>query len=119
MVQGCGNLKNKGQALVEFVVILPIFLMILMCIIDFSNIIYKKYNLESHLDNIVRLYNNNQIEEIDYYVSKNNFVINYTTNEDITTITIKEYVKVNTPVLSNVLNSPYLISISREIYAKE
>ena len=40
-------MKNKkGQALVEFVVIMPIFIMLLISIIDLGNIIYKKYHLE-------------------------------------------------------------------------
>ena len=37
-------LNNKGQALIEFVLILPIFLMILFVIIDFGMIFNAKSN---------------------------------------------------------------------------
>ena len=58
-------MKNKkGQALVEFVVIMPIFIMLLISIIDLGNIIYKKYHLENDLDYIVDLYRLNKISEI-------------------------------------------------------
>ena len=45
--------NSKGQALVEFVIILPIILMILFIIIDFSNIFYQKNHLESTLNDVV------------------------------------------------------------------
>ena len=35
--------KNKGQALVEFIIIIPVLLLLLMGMIDFGNIIHKKY----------------------------------------------------------------------------
>ena len=37
--------NNKGQALVEFIIILPIFLLLIISVIDFGNIISKKYFL--------------------------------------------------------------------------
>jgi len=44
----CDIMKNnKGQALVEFIIILPIFLLLIISIIDFGNIISKKYSLEN------------------------------------------------------------------------
>ena len=112
-------MKNRGQALIEFIIILPILIMILMCIIDFGNIIYKKYNLENHLDYVVRLYQDDKKHLIDSYADKNNFIVTQEDNNDTTTITIKEKIKINTPVLSNILKSPYTISISRDIYEKE
>ena len=35
--------NNKGQALVEFIIVLPILLLIIISIVDFGNIISKKY----------------------------------------------------------------------------
>ena len=37
-------MNRKGQALVEFVLILPIFIMILFSIVDFGMIFNKKMN---------------------------------------------------------------------------
>ena len=45
--------KNKNaQALVEFVLILPIIIMIIFIIIDFSNILYQKNHLEGTLSDV-------------------------------------------------------------------
>ena len=35
--------SKKGQALVEFIIIAPIFIMMIMSVIDLGNVIYKKY----------------------------------------------------------------------------
>ena len=47
------KVKNKGQALVEFVIILPIIMIIIFVIIDFSNVFYQKNNLESIMNSVV------------------------------------------------------------------
>ena len=52
--------KNRGQALVEFIIIVPILLLILLGIVDFGNIIYRKLALESTLDTVVDLYESNK-----------------------------------------------------------
>ena len=49
-------MNNKGQALIEFVLILPVFLFILFAIIDFGMIFSTKSNLESDSTDIVSLY---------------------------------------------------------------
>ena len=36
-------MNKKGQALVEFILILPVLLLILMAMIDIGNIFLKKY----------------------------------------------------------------------------
>ena len=48
-------MNNKGQALVEFVLILPIFIIILFTIIDFGTIINTKNTLENDSIDIVEL----------------------------------------------------------------
>ena len=42
-------MNKKGQALVEFILILPVLLLILMAMIDIGNIFLKKYELENSL----------------------------------------------------------------------
>ena len=49
-------MKDKGQALIEFVLILPVILLILLYIIEFGRITLKKQQLESNMDLIVNLY---------------------------------------------------------------
>ena len=43
-------LNKKGQALIEFIIILPIFLILVMGIFDFGNIMYQRYKLENSFD---------------------------------------------------------------------
>ena len=44
--------NKKGQALVEFVIILPIFILLVFCLIDFGRIISIKNDLENKHKNI-------------------------------------------------------------------
>ena len=39
--------NKKGQALIEFVIILPVMLLLVFCLIDFGMVIYEKNNLEN------------------------------------------------------------------------
>ena len=50
--------NKKGQALIEFVIILPVVLMILFVIIDFSNIFYQKNHLENVVSDVASLKEN-------------------------------------------------------------
>ena len=45
--------NNKGQALVEFVIILPVMLLLIFSIIDFGIVIYEKNNLENVISDAV------------------------------------------------------------------
>ena len=60
-----GNMNNKGQALIEFVLILPVFIFILFAVVDFGIIFNSKSNLENDCSSIVELFKNGtSIEEI-------------------------------------------------------
>ena len=50
--------KKRGQALVEFVVILPIFIFFLFAMIDFGKMIFIKNQLESEMDEVIEEYKN-------------------------------------------------------------
>ena len=58
-------MNRKGQALVEFVLILPIFIMILFSIVDFGMIFNKKNELENISVDVVNMLNKDiPLEEI-------------------------------------------------------
>ena len=40
-------MNNKGQALVEFIIVAPILLLIFVALIDIGNIFLKKYDLNN------------------------------------------------------------------------
>ena len=108
--------NNKGQALVEFVVIMPIFIMLLISIIDLGNIIYKKYHLENDLDYIVDLYRLNKISEINTYSNNKGFNTRFETYNDTVTIILEKNIEIQTPGLNLVLSNPYKITVDRVIY---
>ena len=51
-------MNNKGQALVEFVLLLPVFLIILLVVVDFGNLLYSKNKLENDSNDMVRIIKN-------------------------------------------------------------
>lgn len=106
--------NNKGQALVEFTLILPIILIILLYIIEFGRITIEKYKLEGDLDLIITLYEENKQEQLNDYLMKNNININYTTNNDLITIQIKKNIKSNMPLITKILGDN--INTKRVIY---
>ena len=57
--------NNKGQALVEFILIFPIIVLILCIIIDFSNVFVSENKLENKLDDVIYLIRNNKENDID------------------------------------------------------
>lgn len=110
--------NKKGQALVEFILIAPIFLIMIMSMIDIGNVIYKKYDLENELDYIVDLYRNNKLDEINYYSNNNEFIVNITQANEMTTIELNKNINIYTPFLNVVMSNPYKITVDRVIYSE-
>lgn len=108
-------MNRKGQALVEFVLILPIFIMILFSIVDFGMIFNKKNELENISIDIINLLNNNnnKIEEIQKEYPKVD--IKLTSEEKYTVVEISTKVNIITPGLNRVLGNPYIVKVERKI----
>ena len=109
--------KNNGQALIEFILILPVILLILLYIIEFGRITLKKQQLESNLDLIITLYEEKKEQELNNYISNNNININYNKQNDLTTIVISQNIKSNMPLINKILGNN--ITTKRTIYEKE
>lgn len=108
--------NSKGQALVEFIFVLPVLLLIIMAIIDLGNIFTKKYSLENDLDNISNMYKEEKYDSINAYVKKNNLNILYEREEEFIKINISKSININTPILNNILGKNYKIETSKIIY---
>lgn len=107
-------MNRKGQALVEFVLILPIFILILFAIVDFGFIFSKKSELENKSMDIVLLINNGtDIDDIK--LKYTDLDISLTENDRYKEIKIKENINIITPGLNLVLGDPYEIVIERVI----
>lgn len=93
--------NSRGQALVEFVLILPVVLIILMYLIDASKIISYKTSIENDMNMVVNLYQNK--DALNKYIADNNLDVSYFTDNNLTTITIRKDTKYTLPTLNNIL----------------
>ena len=113
-------MKNKkGQALVEFVIILPIFVFMVLTVIDIGKIIFFRNELENEMSDVIDLYRNQKsYEEIlsDLELQKCDIVLHIlnTVNE-----TLSFYLSLNvdiiTPGLNLILSNPYPVEVKRVI----
>lgn len=109
-----GSVNNRGQALIEFVLILPVFLLILFAIIDFGIIFNTKSNLENDSIDIVNIFKNGvSIEEIDNMYEDSS--VSITNDLEYYKIKVTTSVNLITPGLNRVLGDPYLISVERVV----
>ncbi len=112
-------MNKKGQALVEFVIILPILLCILFAMIDFGMIIYNKNRLESKINDVVDMVKNNESDEqIEKFINEDtNRETNYKVIKDENiTVKLSSSIDIITPGLNIILDNPYEVSASRVIY---
>lgn len=107
-------MNNKGQALVEFVIIFPIIMMILFVIIDFANVFYQKSRLEGTINDIASYKKNGKTNE-DIKKSFDDVTITYNQKGDILSIEASYDVKLITPFSSMFFENPFTISTERSI----
>lgn len=111
--------NNKGQALVEFILVMPVFLLIIIAVIDFGNILSKKYSLENDLDTVYDMYQSQEYEKINSYVNNKDLKISYEEDNEFLIINLSKDVKVTSPMLNIVLGKTYKINTSKAIYKNE
>lgn len=111
--------ENRGQALVEFIIIIPVLVLVISALIDFGNIIYQKYQLEGELDLVTDMYQNNELDKMNTYVSDINASIKIEKDNQFITVILTKDVNINTIILNNVIGQKYPISVKKSIYAKE
>lgn len=107
-------MNRKGQALVEFVLILPIFLLILFAVVDFGIILSNKNELENISVDVVSMINNNDsLNDIREVFP--NINIDVSNDNKYTTIKIYKNIDVMTPGLNLVFGDPYELVVERII----
>lgn len=101
-------MKNeKGQALIEFVIIIPILIMILFIIIDFGSIMYEKNKLENTSTDIVTLYKEKGVlneDEIYGITNDKNLNCKIESNNGYTEIKLSKKLNIISPILKNIDN---------------
>lgn len=108
-------MNNKGQALVEFVLILPVFLIILLVVVDFGNLLYSKNKLENDSNDMLRIIKNeDDIDLEDVYPGVRVEILDY--KENYKRVIFSKYIDINTPLLDKILGDPCLVSTERVVY---
>ena len=107
-------MKKKGQALVEFVLVFPIFLLIVTTIIELGSINYQRYKLEDNLDTVCEMYRKGN--DLNNYLKANDLVADIKVNDDEVKIDVSKNVEIITPVLKAIYKNNYKIKTERIFY---
>lgn len=110
-------MNKKGQALIEFILILPVFIILLFLIIDFGLIFAAKIKLENASSEIIDVYYED-VPLMEIKEKYKEYVINESKDEDYLKLTIRSQVKLITPGINLILSNPYEITTERYIYDK-
>ena len=108
--------NEKGQALVEFIIILPVFLLLVFCVVDFGRIISLKNELENVTSDAITHYENGEkIENIQKIVSEDVKDIKLTIKDEDGYIILKVEKKLDpiTPGFNYLPPSIFEVSASR------
>lgn len=111
-------MNKKGQALVEFIIILPILIFILLAIIDYGTISYTKNKLENIIGDVSSMYKNNETdEEVNRFLNNNDKDLKIDISREDKYINVKLYKTYDyiTPGLNKIFKSDE-ISVERTIY---
>lgn len=95
------KINKKGQALIEFIIILPVFVMIMVSVFDYVRIYNEKSMLESVIEEVII---NDDYENNDVDIIKNEN--NYTVSKEII---------IYSPLLTPFLGNNYKVSVERKL----
>ena len=108
-------MNKKGQALVEFVLILPIFILVLFAIVDFGMIINARSTLENNsLDIVEFVKNDKDVESLNKIYDDIDIEINE--EIDYLKVILSKEIDIITPGLNRVFDDPYMVKVERYIY---
>lgn len=112
------KLNRKGQALVEFVLILPILVMLGLAAIDIGKIMLVKNHLENKTNDVITMLNENKsYQEIEAILEQDKgYDIELSTSFDSNNyvkIKLANKIKLMTPGLSLILGDSYIVSAER------
>lgn len=107
-------MNRKGQALVEFVLILPIFLFLVFAIYDFGMIFNSKNSLENDSSDIVNLFKNGtSLEDIEKIYKDCKITIS--NDQEYYKVFVEYSVNLITPGFNRIFGDPYIINVERYI----
>ncbi len=108
-------MNKHGQALIEFVLVLPVLLLIVFAFIDFGRIILCKNHLEGIMGDVITLHEQNK--DINAYLKNDSdYKITYKIERgELEKIKLETKLDLITPGLNRVLKNPYRVFVERSI----
>lgn len=113
------KLNLKGQALVEFVMVIPVIVFLLFSSFNFLKIVYEKTKLEGIMNDCIGyLENNEQFEEVNNKIKKNDkdlsLELKYQ-DDGYLKIKLSKNLVILTPGLNFIIDNPYKVKVERFI----
>ena len=102
-------INKKGQALVEFIIIVPVLILIIASIVDYVRIAQLRISLENMLEEV--------IENPDYKLDSDINLNEVTTDGEISYY-LRKNINIYSPFLTVVMKNPYPVEVMRVIYEK-
>ena len=111
-------MNRKGQALVEFILVLPIIVLLIFALFDIGRIIMAKNHLETKMTECVDLASSGEnIDSINNYLSRDkeyDYTFSIITGE-YNMYHLETSVKLMTPGLKRILSNPYKVTLERRV----
>lgn len=109
-------MNKKGQALIEFVLLLPVILILIFSTIDVLNLVLQKNDLNNKVNDQLSFYNNKKIskETMIKNLSNNNIIIDEVVSDNYLVLNISKKASFISPITNGLLKN-YTIKIKRVI----
>ena len=109
-------MNKRGQALVEFIIILPIFLILVLGVVDIGKILYNQTMLEGVMNDVISMYEDGIateqiLEDLDLKDAK----LTIEEMDDILEFHLVKEIDIVTPGLNLIFDNPYELLVSRSI----
>ena len=108
-------MNKRGQALIEFVLILPVLILLVFAVIDFGRIISCRMHLEGLITDVIEL--GDDQDKIDNFIKKDDsYKIKYSMQKgEFKKVSLETKLELITPGLKNILKNPYKVVVERNV----
>jgi 1-acyl-sn-glycerol-3-phosphate acyltransferase len=109
-------LNKKAQALIEFVLLLPVIVILIFSTIDIFNLVLRKNSLITRINDEVLIFEKKDetIVDLERNLEREKIDITFDQDDKYTTITAKKEMKWISPITASILKN-YTITVKRVI----
>ncbi len=111
--------KQSGQALIEFVIILPVVILLIFSFVDLGRIVLENNRLENLTTSVIEKYNETKkYDDVISYIDSLGYEkvdLSISAHDDMLTIKLTEKIDLVTPGLSKIMGDPYKVEVERVV----